>query len=137
MMKYIVTYLGTGLGFAALDFVWLSLTNGRIYRPTLNPVLADQINLPAAAIFYVSYILGMVALGVVPAGRAGSLGKAVRTGAMLGAFAYATYDLTNQATLKVWSTTITLIDISWGTFATGTACGLGFLVWQAVTRRRA
>ena len=129
MLKYILTYLGTGLGFAAIDFVWLS-NSSRLYRPTLDPVLADQVNFVAAFAFYGIYILGLVAMAVVPAGRTGSWRQAAGKGAMLGAFAYATYDLTNQATLKVWATHITLADITWGTFVTATGCTLGYFVWR-------
>ena len=130
MLKYLLTYLGTGVAFLAIDFVWLVNTNARVYRPTLDPVLADQVNLAAAAAFYLIYILGITGLAVVPAGRAGSWRKAATTGGALGAFAYATYDLTNQATLKVWATHITLADIGWGTFVTASACALGFFIWR-------
>ncbi|HEX5377061.1 MAG TPA: DUF2177 family protein [Phenylobacterium sp.] len=130
MLKYIITYLGTGLAFAAIDFVWLAWLSARVYRPTLDPVLADKVNLTAAVIFYLVYVLGVVGLAVVPAGREGSWKKAALTGAALGAFAYATYDLTNQATLKVWATSITVADITWGTFLTGTAAAVGFFIWR-------
>ena len=130
MLKYIVTYLGTGLAFAAIDFVWLAKLSARVYRPTLDPVLAQTVNMTAAVVFYLAYVLGVVALAVVPAGREGSWTKAALTGAMLGAFAYATYDLTNQATLKVWATSITVADIAWGTFLTGAASTIGFFIWR-------
>ena len=132
MLKYVVTYLGTGLTFAAVDFVWLAWLGAHVYRPTLDPVLADQVNVPPAIAFYLIYILGITGLAVVPAG--GSWPKALATGAMLGAFAYATYDLTNQATLKVWATSITVADIAWGTLVTGLACAVGALVWRWAAR---
>jgi uncharacterized membrane protein len=134
MLKYLVTYLGTGLAFAAIDFVWLAKLSARIYRPALDPVLADKVNMTAAIAFYLIYVLGVVALAVVPAGREGSWTKAGLTGAMLGAFAYATYDLTNQATLKVWATSITLADIGWGAFLTGAASICGFFIWRWAAR---
>ncbi|WP_310538567.1 DUF2177 family protein [Phenylobacterium sp.] len=124
MLKYIIAYLATGLVFAAVDAVWLTWSNERLYRPTLNPVLADEVNLKAAAVFYVVYILGIMALAVSPAT---SWTKAMTTGAILGAVCYATYDLTNQATLKVWSTKITLADITWGAFVTALAATAGYL----------
>ena len=124
MLKYVIAYLATGLVFAAVDAVWLTWSNERLYRPTLNPVLADEVNLKAAAVFYVVYILGIMALVVSPAT---SWTKAMTTGAILGAVCYATYDLTNQATLKVWSTKITLADITWGTFVTALAATAGYL----------
>lgn len=124
MLKYVIAYLATGLVFAAVDAVWLTWSNERLYRPTLNPVLADEVNLKAAAVFYVVYILGIMALVVSPAT---SWTKAMTTGAILGAVCYATYDLTNQATLKVWSTKITLADITWGAFVTALAATAGYL----------
>lgn len=134
MLKYILTYLGTGLGFAAIDFVWLSNAQ-KLYRPTLDPVLADQVNFVAAFAFYAIYILGLVVMAVIPAGRVGSWKAAATKGAMLGAFAYATYDLTNQATLKVWATHITLADITWGTFVTAAGSVLGYFVWRWAAKR--
>ena len=130
MLKYVIAYLATGLVFAAVDAVWLTLSNERLYRPTLNPVLADEVNLKAAAVFYVVYVLGIVALAVSPAT---SWTKAMTNGAMVGALCYATYDLTNQATLKVWSTKITVADILWGTFVTAIAATAGYLAlrWAA------
>jgi uncharacterized membrane protein len=134
MLKYVVTYLGTGLAFAAIDFLWLAKLSAKVYRPTLDPVLADTVNMVPAVIFYLVYVLGVVALAVVPAGREGSWVKAAMTGAALGCFAYATYDLTNQATLKVWATSITLADIGWGTFLTGTASICGYFIWRGSAR---
>lgn len=124
MLKYVIAYLATGLVFAVVDAVWLTWSNERLYRPTLNPVLADEVNLKAAAVFYFVYILGIMALVVSPAT---SWTKAMTTGAILGAVCYATYDLTNQATLKVWSTKITLADITWGAFVTALAATAGYL----------
>ena len=129
MLKYLVTYLGMGVSFAALDAVYLSIAGSQVDRPTLDYALADKPDLPAAVAFYLMYILGVLLLAVLPNKDAG-LGKTARTGALLGAFGYATYDLTNQATLKVWATRITLIDISWGTFLTCLGASVGYLVWR-------
>jgi uncharacterized membrane protein len=135
VVKYLLTYLGTGLGFLAIDLVWLTNANRLLYRPTLDPVLADEVNLVAAMAFYLIYILGLVVMAVIPAGKAGSWRMAAGKGAMLGAFAYATYDLTNQATLKVWATHITIADIAWGTFVTSAGCTLGYFVWRWSAKR--
>ncbi len=129
MLKYLITYLGAGLSIAALDAVYLTLAGQKVYRPLLDYALADKPAMPAAVVFYLVYVLGVVLLGVLPNRDAG-LGKTARTGALLGAFAYATYDLTNQATLKVWATQITLIDICWGTFLTATGASAGYLTWR-------
>ena len=82
------------------------------------------------------YIAGVVALAVLPAAREGAgLSRAALNGAMLGFVAYATYDLTNQATLKVWSWKITLADIAWGTFLTACAAAAGYAAWRWASAR--
>jgi uncharacterized membrane protein len=134
MLKYVITYVGTGLVFAALYAVYLTIAGSKVDRPTLDALLADTVNLPAAAAFYLMYIAGVLILAVLP-NRDASLAKTARTGAILGAFAYATYDLTNQATLKVWATRITLIDISWGTVLTCIGASVGCLIWRWSAKR--
>ena len=129
MLKYLITYLGMGVSFAALDAVYLTVTGDRVYRPTLDYALADKPAVGPAIAFYLVYILGALMLAVLPNRDAG-LRKTALTGAMLGAMAYATYDLTNQATLKVWATRITLIDITWGTVLTAIGASVGYLVWR-------
>ena len=133
MIPYLAAYLAAGLTFGALDAVWLTQAGPRLYRPLLDPVLADKPALAPAIVFYLVYILGVVLLAVAP-NREASLGRVALTGAMLGALAYATYDLTNQATLKVWATRITLLDIGWGAFATTIASVAGLLAWRWAAR---
>ncbi|HXA39290.1 MAG TPA: DUF2177 family protein [Phenylobacterium sp.] len=129
MLKYLIAYLGTGVSIATLDAAYLTLAGQKVYRPTLDYALADKPALPAAIVFYLVYVLGVVLLAILPNRDAG-LGKTALTGAILGAFAYATYDLTNQATLKVWATRITVIDICWGTFLTFVGASAGYLAWR-------
>ena len=129
MLKYLITYLGTGLAFAALDAVYLTVAGQKVYRPLLDYALADKPSMPAAIVFYLMYVAGVVVLAILPNKDAGLM-KTAMTGAILGAFAYATYDLTNQATLKVWATRITVIDICWGTFLTCVGASVGYLTWR-------
>jgi uncharacterized membrane protein len=127
MLRLIVTYVVTALAFAAVDFVWLSQIGPKVYHPTLDGVLrpaSDPVNLPAAIVFYLAYMAGLVAIAVWPR-RNEPLLQTTLTGAILGAMCYATYDLTNQATLKVWSTAITIPDILWGTFVTAVGATVG------------
>lgn len=124
MIKYIAAYLGTGLTFAAIDAVWLTTMTERLYKPVLAPILAEQPDLKVAVIFYLIYFFGIVFLAIAPALREGAWQRAALNGAVLGFVAYATYDLTNQATLMVWSTKLTLIDLAWGTTLT-TASAIG------------
>lgn len=124
MIKYIIAYLGAGVSFAAIDAVWLTTMTDRVYKPVLGPILADKPDMKAAVAFYLISIFGTVFLAVAPALREGSWSRAAINGAVLGFVAYATYDLTNQATLNVWSLRLTLIDLCWGTALT-TVSALG------------
>lgn len=102
------------------------MTN-RLYKPILGPILAEKPDMKAAVAFYLIYIAGIVLLAISPALKDGGLGRAAMNGAILGFVAYATYDLTNQATLNVWSTRMTVIDIIWGTVLTLSASSIGYL----------
>ncbi|WP_091736947.1 DUF2177 family protein [Phenylobacterium immobile] len=133
-MAYVAAYLAAGVVFALLDGVWLTLAGPRLYQPILGELLAPKPRLGVAVIFYLTYILGIVLLAIAPT-RDEAWTRTALTGAMLGAMAYATYDLTNQATLKVWSTKITLMDIGWGAFVTaaGAIAGVMALRWAERT----
>lgn len=119
-MTWIVAYIAAALVFGALDAVWLGWAGNNLYRPRLGDMLADSFRMAPALVFYAAYIAGMVWFAVRP-GLSGGVGTAALNGALLGALCYATYDLTNQATLRQWSTTITIVDICWGAFATAVA----------------
>ena len=127
MLKYIIAYLGAGLSFAAIDAVWLTTMTNRFYKPVLGPILADKPDMKAAIAFYLIYIGGIVFFAISPALKDGGLGRAALNGAVLGFVAYATYDLTNQATLNVWSSRLTMVDLAWGTVLTLSASSLGYL----------
>ncbi|MDO9430363.1 MAG: DUF2177 family protein [Phenylobacterium sp.] len=138
MLKYLAAYLGAGLAFAVIDAVWLTTVGPKLYRPALDDVLADQFNLPAAIAFYLVFIAGVLMLAILPAVREGvGWTRALANGAMLGFVAYATYDLTNQATLKVWSLKVTLTDIGWGTVLTACAAAAGFAAYRWTESRLA
>ncbi|MFN3668311.1 MAG: DUF2177 family protein [Brevundimonas sp.] len=126
MIKFIAAYLGAGLTFAVIDAVWLTTMTDRLYKPVLGPILADKPDMRAAVAFYLISIAGTVFLAVEPALREGAWQRAAINGAVLGFVAYATYDLTNQATLNVWSTKLTLIDLCWGTVLTTTSALGGY-----------
>ena len=128
-MKYLLAYLGSGVVMAILDAAWLIVVGPRLYRPAIGELLAPEPNLRVAVVFYLVYVAGIVFLAVTPALRDGSAWRAIVSGAVLGLVAYATYDLTNQATLRVWPLHITLIDVAWGTFVTAAAALGGY--WLA------
>lgn len=126
MLKYGVAYLASGVAFAAIDAVWLTTMTSRLYKPVLGSMLAAKPDMGAAVAFYLIMIAGIVFFAVEPALRGGGWGRALLNGAALGLVAYATYDLTNQATLSAWSMRLTLIDLAWGTFLTATAATAGY-----------
>jgi uncharacterized membrane protein len=125
---WIATAFATGISFLALDSIWLSLAASRLYRPQLGPLLLERFNMVPAAAFYLIYLAGILVFAVGPALETGRWTSALARGAMLGLVAYATYDLTNQATLRGWSATVTIADLCWGSFVTATAATIGFMV---------
>ncbi|MBC7768454.1 MAG: DUF2177 family protein [Phycisphaerales bacterium] len=129
-MTYAIAWIATAIAFAALDAVWLSQAAPKIYRPLIGEMLADNMRIAPAIAFYLIYVTGIVFFAVAPALERGSLIWALLCGAALGFVAYATYDLSNHATLKVWDVRMTLIDMAWGTFASAVAAGAGFLAAQ-------
>ena len=135
MLRYVVAWLGAGLLLAGLDAIWLTTTNAALYRPTLGQVLAPSPRAGPAILFYVVYLVGVVVFAVTPAMRSGRWRDATVMGALLGFFCYATYDLTNQATLIVWATKITLLDLCWGTFLTASGATAGYFASKLVPSR--
>ena len=119
-MTWIVAVIAVALVFGALDAVWLSWAGPNFYRPKLGDLLADSFRIAPALVFYAAYVAAVVWFAVRP-GLANGIASAALNGALLGAICYATYDLTNQATLRSWSTTVTIADIVWGAFATAVA----------------
>jgi uncharacterized membrane protein len=122
-MQPLAAYIATALIFGALDAIWLTKIGPKLYRPEIGELLMDGWRPAPALIFYVLYILGIQIFAVQPALAAGRWQVAAQYGALFGFFCYMTYDLTNQATMRVWSTKVTLMDIAWGTVATGIAAG--------------
>lgn len=106
--------------FLVVDLIWLGLVAKDLYNKEIGSLLKSDVNWAAAIIFYLLFILGLVIFVIEPSVTAGSLGKAMLLGAFFGLVTYATYDLTNLATMKDFTLKITLIDLTWGT-------SLGFL----------
>lgn len=100
--------------FFAIDMVWLGLVAKGFYRRQLGALMRTDVNWAAAIVFYLLFILGLVVFVVAPAVDAGSWTEAVWRGALFGLVTYATYDLTNLATLRDWPLPMTLVDLAWG-----------------------
>lgn len=120
----------------ALDSIWLSTMAEPLYRRHVGALLLDQPELWAAALFYLLYPVGVATFAVGPAVAADSPAKALGLGGLLGLIAYATYDLTNQATLRGWSGLVTVADIGWGIAITGTSSLIAYAVARRIRTNR-
>ena len=119
--------------FFAMDFVWLSTAVPKLYQPALGVygekppyLLLAKPNVAVAAAFYLLYIVGLLALAIIPGIREGAVMGALWRGALFGLIAYATYDLTNLSTLANWPVTITMVDMVWGLVLNSVVAVVGF-----------
>jgi uncharacterized membrane protein len=114
--------------FFALDMVWLGLVAKPFYSKNIGFLMRADVNWPAAILFYLLFIAGLVLFVIMPAVEKGSWLRALGYGALFGLITYATYDLTNQATMKDWPVIVTVVDMIWGTVLAGSVCTASTLV---------
>jgi uncharacterized membrane protein len=132
-MLYLVAYISALIVFGAIDAAWLSIAGAILYRPVLGDILLPTVKLGPAVVFYLMYPVGLVMFAVLPALRVETVLHALALGAAFGALAYATYDLTNLATLRNWTSQIAVIDIAYGAVASGIAAAAGYLAVRAAS----
>lgn len=116
------------LVFLVIDAVWLIFISRKLYDRELKEIKKEKISWPAAVIFYVIYIIGITFFVIQPAVEKESVLYAMGAGALFGLVAYATYDLTNLATMKGFPLKITIIDLIWGTFVTAAVAVLTYII---------
>ena len=121
-MKFAAAYAATAIVMLSLDALWLGVIAKPLYQQGIGHLMAERPNLAIAALFYAVYALGIVLFAVMPQ-AIDSWGRAALTGALFGFFAYATYDLSNLATLKGWPIGVSLLDMAWGS-AVSAASGM-------------
>ena len=126
-MYYLKVYLCTLLAFFAIDMVWLVLVARGFYQKHLGYLLRSPPNWTAAIVFYLLFVAGLLVFVVVPSLQAGSAKKVLILGALFGLITYATYDLTNLATVKDWPWIVTVVDMLWGGILATAVSYLGFL----------
>jgi uncharacterized membrane protein len=131
--KILLSYLLTAIVFFAIDMVWLGVVARNIYQKYLGNFLASQVNWTAAIIFYFLFIVGILVFAVYPAVSRDSVASAIILGALFGFIAYATYDLTNLATLKDWPIQIVVIDMVWGAVLSALVSTAGFYIVRYVS----
>lgn len=127
-MENIRNYLVSFAVFLLIDMVWLGLVARSFYTKHLGYIMADKANFFVAFIFYAIFTFGLLFFVVSPALAAQDPLKALTYGLLFGFITYATYDLTNMATLKDWPFIVTIVDLLWGTFLGGTTAWLSFMV---------
>ena len=132
-MAYVTGYITALIAFGAIDAIWLSLMGPALYRPTLGDILLTDLRLAPAVTFYAVYPVGLLVFAVMPGLKSGSAASAAGLAALFGAIAYATYDLTNFATLRNWTLQLTVLDIAYGAAASAFAAFVSLLVVRAVS----
>ena len=113
--NWILLYLIALAVFFVIDMVWLGAVAKGFYRKHLGALMSERIVWPAAVLFYLLFIVGLLVFAVRPGLAAGEPVRALYLGALFGLVAYATYDLTNLATMKGWPPVVTVVDLAWGT----------------------
>jgi len=132
MTKYIVCYIATLLALAVIDGIWLGVVAKNFYQTKLAHLMAEKVNFVAAAGFYLIYPIGVVYFAASAGLESGAWREAAMRGALFGFVAYATYDLSNWATLRGFPAQVALVDMVWGAALTAMAATIGVLVAKNV-----
>lgn len=125
MPRLIAAYAATLIVMVAVDLLWLGVVAKPVYQQGIGHLMAERPNIAAAVVFYALFALGLMVFAVVPHASTDAWGTTVLAGAMFGFFAYATYDLTNLATLKNWPIGLSMLDIAWGSFLSALSAAAG------------
>lgn len=132
-MTFLKLYGISFIVFFVIDLIWLGVIAKDLYQKQIGHLLKPDVNWVAAIVFYLLFIAGLVYFVLLPhVGPDGSIGKVLLTGAMFGFITYATYDLTNLATLKDWPIQITIIDLAWGTFLGASTSTLAYILYNTI-----
>lgn len=134
LKQTVLLYAITLAIFFAVDMVWLGVVAKNFYRKHLGHLMGPKVVWPAAILFYLLFIAGLVVFAVRPAVLAGAPLKGLALGAFLGLIAYATYDLTNQATVKDWPLVVTAVDLVWGTALGGVVAWLSAVAGRGLLK---
>lgn len=132
-MTWIAAYIAAAISFLALDALWLGVVARGLYQREFGAMLLEKPNMAAAVAFYALYLVGIVVFAVKPALEAGGWSRALLQGALFGLIAYATYDLTNLATLKGFPIRVVAPDLMWGAFVTAAAALAGYAAASRLT----
>lgn len=134
MKRTLVAYAATLALMLALDLLWLGLIARPLYQQGIGHLMAEQPDLLVAVLFYLVYAAGLVTFSVAAKGSTVGWRPTLQAAALFGFFAYATYDLTNLATLKDWPAQLAMIDIAWGVFVSTASAAAGRAAWLGMSR---
>ena len=121
--RFVAPFMAAAVVFLLLDAAWLTTMASRFYRPAIGHLMREDFGLAAAVAFYAIYLTGLVIFVVRPAADERT---ALTRGALFGVVCYATYDLTNQATIVGWPWQVTVVDLAWGAFVTAVSAWAGY-----------
>ena len=127
-MKWLAYFGVTFIVFMGIDLIWLGFVAKNLYAKYLGYLMAPKINWVAALIFYVIFIIGILYFVIAPSLVDRNLGQLILRAALFGFITYATYDLTNLATVRDWPITITIIDLIWGTTLSTSVSLISYLI---------
>lgn len=127
-MNYLKTYSVAFAVFMVIDMIWLGIVARKLYKEQIGFLLKTDVNWIAALAFYMLYVVGILFFVLEPAFAAGSAIYALLAGMFFGFITYATYDLTNLATLKDWPLLITFVDLAWGSALGGLTAYVSYLI---------
>ena len=131
-LHLIYTYLGSLATFLFLDLLWLGVIAKNYYRTQLQGILSEGVNWPIAIVFYLLFVCGLIYFAVLPGVEAKSVSKALLNGALFGFFTYATYELTNAATILSWPKQLILVDLLWGVVLSCVVAFIGFQILKSL-----
>lgn len=133
MSDFLIRFVAAGVLFAAIDAVWLSLVANKFYKSQIGELLLDKPNMIAAVLFYIIFLIGLVVFVINPSLAANSWVTALGLGALFGFVTYATYDLTNLATIKGIPVKMVVVDLIWGTvLSSSVALGVFFFITKVL-----
>jgi uncharacterized membrane protein len=134
LRQAVTLYLVTLAVFFVIDMIWLGFVAKDFYRKHLGPMLSPKVNWAAALLFYLVFVAGLLIFVIRPALAQGEPLKALLLGGLFGLISYATYDLSNLATLKDWPVIVTIVDLAWGTALGGLVSLSGALLGRWLLR---
>jgi len=123
--KHLLAWVATFAVLLALDVLWLGFVAKNMYQQAMGDLMSPNPRLGFAALFYLTYPVGLLVFAIVPGLRARGVTRAALLGGLFGLFCYGTYDLTNLAVIRDWPLALSFIDLAWGTLVSGLAAAAG------------